>query len=107
MGASTAGKLLVTLCLRLCAITTGNRRSASGLRYYPLDWEAFFVVLISPVDRVMPLQEISSRLSDPVNLKELEMEHIPSSKTHVAGEALKRLDIGVCSFESDQLEEQL
>lgn len=55
----------------------------------------------------MPLQEISSRLSDPVNLKELEMEHIPSSKTHVAGEALKRLDIGVCSFESDQLEEQL
>jgi len=34
-------------------------------------------------------------------VKESEEQYVPSSKAHVAGEALERLDIGVCSFEDD------
>lgn len=37
--------------------------------------------------------------------RELEEGYIPSSKTHVAGEALEGLHIGICSFKSGQLKE--
>jgi hypothetical protein len=38
-------------------------------------------------------------------LEELEEGYIPTSKAHVTGKALERLDIGVCSFNSGQLME--
>lgn len=105
MRASTTGELLVTLGLRLCAIAAGDRRSAGRLRYYPLDWESLFVVLVTPMYCVMPLQEIPTRSSacppGRRSVKELEEQDVPSSKAHVAGEAFEWLDIGIYPSKSD------
>lgn len=63
MCASAARELLVTLCLRLCAVAASDRRSAGGFWYYPLDGKTFFVVLVTAVYCVMPLQKVTVRLS--------------------------------------------
>lgn len=74
---SAARELLVTLRLRLRAIAASNGCPASRLRYYTLNWEAFFVVLVTTVYGVVALQKITS------------------SKAHVASEAFEGLHVGV------------
>ena len=77
---SAARELLVTLRLRLRAIAASNGCPASRLRYYTLNWEAFFVVLVTTVYGVVALQKITTdcqpRWLLPGNLEE------PSRATH-------------------------
>jgi hypothetical protein len=79
LSTSGARKLLVAFGLRLGTITAGNGCATGRLGYYPLGWEAFFVILVTAVDGVMPLQKVSS------------------SEAHMAGKALEWLNVGVCS----------
>ena len=103
---SAARELLVTLRLRLRAIAASNGCPASRLRYYTLNWEAFFVVLVAAVYGVMSLQKISGKIvsvsfgTEIMTKQEEEGAHagwdLPSSKAHMTCKALEWLDIGVC-----------
>ena len=77
---SAARELLVTLRLRLRAIAASIGCPASRLRYYTLNWEAFFVVLVTTVYGVVALQKITTdcqpRWLSPGDLEE------PSRATH-------------------------
>jgi hypothetical protein len=57
---SAARELLVALGLRLRAIAASNGCPASRLRYYTLNRETFFVVLVTTVYCVVALQKITT-----------------------------------------------
>jgi hypothetical protein len=56
---SAAWELLVALGLGLCTVAARDRSPASRLWYYALDRQAFLVVLVSSVDSVVSLEQVS------------------------------------------------
>jgi hypothetical protein len=106
LSTSTAREFLVALRFGLCAIATSDRRSAGRLRYYPLRRKTLFVILVATVYGVMALQEVakSMLILGPGRLEEWKMTRrkckvdVPTSKTHVTGEAFERLDVGIYPY---------